>query len=64
MKDYLNEEAKELGKRAVEQGLIPSFDVWDSPDGTTTFYIPEKGRGEPLTVEQAHSHLKNLLGIS
>lgn len=61
MKDYLTE-AQELGARAVEQKLIPSFVIRYSWQGIT-FYIPDEQRGIPLTIEQAHSRFKNLLGI-
>lgn len=61
-KNYLTE-AQELGKRAIEQGLIPSFVVINTL-GAITFYIPDEDRGNPLTIEQAHSQFKKLLGIS
>lgn len=55
---------QELGKRAVERGLIPDFVVRSLPDGTNQFYIPNEKEGSPLSAEEAYSQLKALLAES
>lgn len=51
---------QELGKRAMDRGLIPNFVVQSSPDGTHQFYIPDEKDGDPLTAEEAYFQLKRL----
>ncbi len=50
--------AEDLGKQALQQGLIPSFVVRHFAD-SSQFYIPDEEH-EPLTPEQAYMRLKAL----
>ncbi|HEY9707421.1 MAG TPA: hypothetical protein V6D48_04375 [Oculatellaceae cyanobacterium] len=56
----LSETAEQLGKRAMELGLIPSFVVRYFPD-TWEFYIPNENESGSLTPEEAYLHLKELV---
>lgn len=56
----LADTAIELGKKAMELSLIPSFLVRYFPD-SRQFYIPNEHESEPLTPEQAYLHLKKLV---
>lgn len=56
----LADTAVELGKKAMELGLIPSFLVRYYPD-SRQFYIPDEKASEPLTPEQAYMRLKKLV---
>lgn len=59
----LEEKAEELGKKAVAQGLIPSFAVHYFPD-VWVFYIPSDNQSQPFTPEEAYFRLKKLVGQS
>lgn len=56
----LADTATDLGKKAMELGLIPSFLVRYFPD-SRQFYIPNEHESEPLTPEQAYLRLKKLV---
>lgn len=56
----LSETAENLGKRAMELGLIPSFVVHFFPD-SRQFYIPNEKECDPLTPEEAYLRLKKLV---
>ncbi len=56
----LSETAEQLGKRAMELGLIPSFVVRYFPDNWE-FYIPDENESDSLTPEEAYLHLKKLV---
>ena len=56
----LSETAVELGKKAMQLGLIPSFVVRYYPD-SRQYYIPNETQGQPLTPEQAYLHLQKML---
>lgn len=56
----LADTATDLGKKAMELGLIPSFVVRYFPD-SRQFYIPNEHESEPLTPEQAYLRLKKLV---
>ncbi|MBD2774277.1 hypothetical protein [Iningainema tapete] len=56
----LEKRAEELGKKALEQRLIPSFAVYYYPDNWV-FYIPSDNQSEPLTPEEAYLRLKKLV---
>lgn len=56
----LAETAENLGKKALELGLIPSFVVRYFPDNRQ-YYIPNETESEPLTPEQAYMRLKKLV---
>lgn len=56
----LEAKAEELGKRAMAQGLIPSFTIQYFPDNWV-FYIPSQNQSEPLTPEEAYLRLKKLV---
>ena len=56
----LADSAEELGKKAMELGLIPSFVVRYFPD-SRQFYIPNETETEPLTPEEAYMRLKRLV---
>lgn len=56
----LSETAEELGKRAVDLGLIPSFVVRYFPD-SRQFYIPNENESNPLTPEETFLRLKKLV---
>jgi hypothetical protein len=56
----LSEAAAELGKKAMDLGLIPSFVVRYFPD-SQQFYIPNEKEGQPLTPEQAYLRMKKLV---
>lgn len=55
----LAETAEKLGKKAIAQGLLPSFVVRHYPE-TKQFFIPDFDT-TPLTPEQAYMQLKRLL---
>jgi hypothetical protein len=55
----LSNAAEELGKQALQLGLIPSFVVRHFSD-SSQFYIPDEHH-EPLTPEQAYMQLKRLV---
>ncbi len=55
----LAEAADQLGKKALEKGLIPSFVVRYFPDNRQ-YYIPDE-TSEPLTPEEAYLRLKRLV---
>ncbi|GAB1545371.1 hypothetical protein NUACC21_80470 [Scytonema sp. NUACC21] len=59
----LAERAEELGKRAMELGLIPSFVIRYFSD-TWQFYIPHENESDPLTPEEAYLQLKKLVELS
>lgn len=50
----------ELGKKAMNLGLIPSFVVRYYPD-SQEFYIPKENESDPLTTEEAYMRLKKLV---
>lgn len=52
--------AVELGKKAMDLGLIPSFVVRYFPD-SQQFYIPQESEAEPLTPEEAYLRLKKIV---
>lgn len=56
----LEEKAEQLGKQAMERGLIPSFVVHYFPD-SWIFYIPNEQQCSPLTPEEAYLRLKRLV---
>jgi hypothetical protein len=56
----LEERAEELGKKAMELGLIPSFEIQFFPD-SWVFYIPNQKQCESLTPEEAYLRLKKLV---
>jgi hypothetical protein len=56
----LSDTAEELGKKALQLGLIPSFVVRFFAD-SRQFYIPDENHSEPLTPEEAYMHLKKLV---
>ncbi len=56
----LSETAENLGKKALELGLISSFVVRHFPDNRQ-FYIPNENESEPLTPEEAYLRLKKLV---
>lgn len=56
----LADTAVELGKQAMELGLIPSFVVRYFPD-SRQFCIPPENESEPLTPEEAYMRLKKLV---
>ncbi|HEY9636498.1 MAG TPA: hypothetical protein V6D14_24055 [Coleofasciculaceae cyanobacterium] len=56
----LSETAVELGKKAMDLGLIPSLVVRYFAD-SQQFYIPDEKEGSPLTPEQAYLRLKKLV---
>lgn len=56
----LGEAAEELGKKAMELKLIPSFVVRHFPD-SKQFYIPNENNSEPLTPEEAYLKFKKLV---
>lgn len=58
----LEAKAEELGKKAMAQGVIPSFAIHYFPDNWI-FYIPSENQSEPLTPEEAYLHLKKLVEI-
>ena len=51
--------AEDLGKQALQQGLIHSFVVRHFAD-SSQFYIPDEHH-EPLTPERAYLRLKSLM---
>ncbi|GAB4383257.1 MAG: hypothetical protein Kow00121_44830 [Elainellaceae cyanobacterium] len=55
----LADTAEELGKQALQLGLIPSFVVRHFAD-SSQFYIPDEHH-EPLTPERAYMQLKTLI---
>lgn len=55
----LEEKAVELGKKAMELGLIPSFVVRYFPD-IWEFYIPNQ-TSDSLTPEEAYHQFKRLV---
>jgi hypothetical protein len=55
----LSDAAEELGKKALQLGLISSFVVRHFSD-SSQFYIPNE-RQEPLTPEEAYMRLKRLV---
>jgi hypothetical protein len=55
----LSDAAEELGKHALQLGLIHSFVVRHFTD-SSQFYIPDEHH-EPLTPEQAYLQLKRLI---
>ncbi|MBE9180889.1 hypothetical protein IQ268_20220 [Oculatella sp. LEGE 06141] len=59
----LEEQAVELGKKAMAAGLIPSFTVHYYPD-TWQFSIPVGSASEPLTPEEAYMQLQRILDIA
>jgi hypothetical protein len=56
----LSDTAEELGKKALQLGLIPSFVVRYFAD-SRQFYIPDENHSEPLTPEEAYMRLKRLV---
>jgi len=56
----LSETAEELGKKALQLRLIPSFVVRYFPD-SRQFYIPDENHSEPLTPEEAYLRLKKIV---
>ncbi|MBD2358278.1 hypothetical protein H6G41_27330 [Tolypothrix sp. FACHB-123] len=56
----LAQTAENLGKKALELGLIPSFVVRYFPD-SRQYYIPNEQESEPLTPEQAYMRLRKLV---
>ncbi|MBD2185594.1 hypothetical protein [Aerosakkonema funiforme] len=56
----LSETAVELGKKAMQLGLIRSFVVHYFPD-SSQFYIPNENESEPLTPERAYLLLKRIV---
>lgn len=56
----LGEAAEQLGKKAMELKLIPSFVVRHYPD-SKQFYIPNEKNSEPLTPEEAYFQFKKLV---
>jgi hypothetical protein len=56
----LEEKAEQLGKRAMELGLIPSFVVHYFPD-VWEFYIPNEQKSSALTPEEAYHRLRKLV---
>lgn len=56
----LAETAEELGKKALNMGLIPSFLVRHFPD-SRQYYIPSEEESEPLTPEEAYLRFKKLV---
>jgi hypothetical protein len=52
--------AVELGKKAMDSGLIASFVVRYFPD-SQQFYIPNENEAEPLTPEEAYMRLKKMV---
>ena len=56
----LTETAVELGKKAMDSGLIASFVVRYFPD-SQQFYIPNENEAEPLTPEEAYMRLKKMV---
>jgi hypothetical protein len=56
----LSKTAVDLGKQAMDLGLIPSFVVRYFAD-SQQFYIPNEKEAEPLTPEQAYMRLKKLV---
>ena len=56
----LETRAEELAKRAMTQGLIPSFAIHYFPDNWV-FYVPSENQSEPLTPEEAYLRLKKLV---
>ncbi|NDJ22130.1 hypothetical protein GS682_10880 [Nostoc sp. B(2019)] len=59
----LAEQAEELGRKALNLGLIPSFVVHHFPD-SWQFYIPNEKISGSLTPEQAYLKLKKLIESS
>ncbi len=57
----LEEKAAQLGRQAMDSGLIPSFVVHYFPD-SWVFYIPTMD-SQPLTPEEAYLHLKKMLQL-
>lgn len=55
----LSDAAEELGKKALQLGLIHSFVVRHFAD-SSQFHIPDEHQ-EALTPEQAYMHLKVLI---
>lgn len=56
----LSEAAEELGKKALQLKLIPSFVVRYFRD-SRQFYIPDENHSEPLTPEEAYMRLKKIV---
>ncbi|BAY23044.1 hypothetical protein NIES2100_28080 [Calothrix sp. NIES-2100] len=59
----LAQQAEELGKKAVNLGLIPSFSVHhysDSPE----FYLPDEQTPTSLTAPEAYMKFKKLVEAS
>ena len=56
----LSERAEELGKKAMEMGLIPSFSIHFFPD-SRQFYLPNQPKDDFLTPEQAYMRLKKMV---
>jgi len=56
----LSQTATELGKKAMDLGLIPSFVVRYYHD-SQQFYIPDVTAADPLTPEEAYLRLKKLV---
>jgi len=56
----LSETADNLGKKALDLGLIPSFVVRHFPD-SRQYYIPNENESEPMTPEEAYMRLKKLV---
>jgi hypothetical protein len=56
----LSETAEELGKQAMQLGLIPSLVVRVFPD-TRQFYVPGEDQTEPWTPEEAYLRFRKLV---
>ncbi|MBD1938940.1 hypothetical protein [Microcoleus sp. FACHB-68] len=56
----LAETADQLGEKAMQLGLIPSFLVRHFPD-SRQYYIPNENESPPLTPEQAYLRFKKLI---
>ncbi|MBD2043491.1 hypothetical protein [Microcoleus sp. FACHB-672] len=56
----LSETADNLGEKAMQLGLIPSFVVRHFPD-SRQYYIPNEKESPPLTPEQAYLCFKKLI---
>lgn len=56
----LIETAEKLGKKALKNGIIPSFLVRHFAD-SSQFYIPNEDESEPLTPQQAYLKFKQMM---
>lgn len=59
----LAETADQLGKKALQLGLIHSFVVRYFAD-SRQYYIPNETESEPLTPEQAYLQFKKMLAAT